>query len=112
MPSWLPKDIKERTGQSRADPGHCPLLLAEVRDESRITLYLPEGVQRTEDEALKLADGDSSGGIQLVVKHDPTLSLGDVRIETAWGWIDGRASVRWQRLVEALRRGIDDDGDD
>lgn len=87
-------------------------LLAEVRDESRITLYLPEGVQLAEDEALKLADGDSSGGIQLVVKHDPTLSLGDVRIETAWGWIDGRASVRWQRLVEALRRGIDDDGDD
>lgn len=88
-------------------------LLAEVRDESRVTLYLPAELQLADGEIRELVDTQASAGMQLIVKYDSGLALGDVRIETAWGWIDGRASVRWERLVEALRRGIDDDdGDD
>lgn len=87
-------------------------LLAEVRDESSVTLYLPAELGMHDEGSSRLVEGASGTGVQLVVKSDPTLGLGDVRIETAWGWIDGRAPVRWRRLIEALRRGIDDDDDD
>lgn len=86
-------------------------VLSELREESRVSLYLPEEVAELTEQVEQLTRDRLAMGMHLEIMADPSLSLGDVRVETEWGWIDGRARVRWQRLVEALQRGADH-GDD
>lgn len=80
-------------------------LLAEVADESYVKVFLPPCVGDPAEGRVQLATAAPGSGVRVEIEIDPSLGPGDVRVETRWGWLDGRAPVRWRRLVEALQRG-------
>lgn len=82
-------------------------ILSELEDESQVSLFVPPCVGDVEEGQAKLSQAIGGSGVRLDIQIDPALKPGDVRVETQWGWIDGRAHVRWKRLIEALQRGIE-----
>lgn len=81
-------------------------ILSEIRDDSQVTVFLPSPAY---DRLMEKAGSGTDGmpfGTNVKIAADPGLELGDVRIETEWGWLDGRGPVRWRRLVEGLERGV------
>lgn len=81
-------------------------LLQELREESRVVIYLPpEAVEHPETERI-IAQRAGDAGVRWTLAADPSLAPGDVRIETEWGWVDGRGSVRWARLIRALEESV------
>lgn len=81
-------------------------LIAEVEDESRVTVYLPEAAAVVSDVEERLQGASRR---HLTIATDPALGPGDVRIETEWGWVDGRLALRWDRLMRAFEEAVVDD---
>lgn len=84
-------------------------LLHDLKEESRVTIHLPPAVVEHPEVERRLSEVAASSGIRWKIAADPSLRMGDVRIETEWGWVDGRASIRWSRLVRALEEAVRQD---
>lgn len=97
------KIVRREFAQPEATADLARSLLAEVEDESRITVYLPEAVAQSPDLKRRLQEGVNK---HLSVAADPALQPGDVRIETQWGWVDGRLQLRWERLMRAFEEAV------
>lgn len=81
-------------------------LLHDLKEESRVTIHLPPAVVEHPEVERRLSEVAAGSGIRWKIAADPSLRMGDVRIETEWGWVDGRASIRWSRLIRALEEAV------
>ena len=78
-------------------------VLAEVRSARRVRLFAHPG----DVEALRASTRafDPDGRVQQVIA-DPSLSRGDLRVETELGVVDARLPVEFERLSKRLREAL------
>lgn len=81
-------------------------LLHDLKEESRVIVHLPPAVAEHPEVERRLSEAAAGSGVRWKIAADPGLQMGDVRIETEWGWVDGRASIRWSRLIRSLEEAV------
>lgn len=81
-------------------------LLHDLKEESRVIIHLPPAVVEHPEVERRLSEAAAASGVRWKIAADPSLQMGDVRIETEWGWVDGRASIRWSRLIRSLEEAV------
>jgi flagellar assembly protein FliH len=82
-------------------------LLEEIEDDSEVRLLLPQEIADLPAVKENINALEGAGiGVRFKIMPDSSLKPGDVRIETHWGWIDGRGSIRWSRLIRALQEEV------
>lgn len=81
-------------------------LLHDLKEESRVIVHLPPAVAEHPDVERRLGEVAAGSGVRWKIAADPGLQMGDVRVETEWGWVDGRAAIRWSRLISSLEEAV------